>query len=110
MTIIYDIEADAWMKKKDNEHAVIFQDYMAGKFKATHKRVKNEEFWHFPKLFLYPDHVGIVTGDQEKRGGLQYVRHCKTFEYSVDRVHRIVFLKERTKRKTQEETYERNFS
>lgn len=95
MTIIYNFEAEKWINKNGGEHAAIFQAYVKGKYKATHKRVKNEEFWHLPKLFIYSDHVGIVTGNQEPKGGYEYVKHCKTFEYAVDRMNQIVILKKK---------------
>lgn len=95
MTILYDFKVKQWLKRVCGEHTTIFQNYCKGKYKATHKRVKDAEFWHLPKIFIYPDHVGIVTGNQECKGGYEYIRHCKTFEYSVDRINQIVFLKKK---------------
>ena len=94
MTIIYKFEHEKAMKEISNEHYKIYQNYHNGKYKATHKRVKNHEFYLFDKIFIHRDSICIVTGNQEC-GGKAYVEHCKSFRTSVDRKNKIVFLEKR---------------
>lgn len=98
MTIIYGIDKDA-MTRKDNIHYAIYQDYKNGKFKATHKRVTDNELYILPKLFIYTDHICVVTGNQSS-GGKQYIAHCKSFYVSVDRKNKVVFLIEKKNNQT----------
>lgn len=96
MTIIYNHEHEKAMVQKESEHYSIYQAYKNGKYKATHKRVTEEEFYMLPKLFISDSHVSIVTGNQHC-GGNAYISHCKTFNYSIDRKNKVVFLVSRQK-------------
>lgn len=93
MTIIYNFDKDKWMKDK-NKHGVIFQRYINGIYKGTHKRVTQEEFFTLPKIFVYQNCVSIVTGNQYK-GGKDYIKHCKTFDCKVDRINNVIILVEK---------------
>lgn len=91
MTIIYDFEHANAMKQKNDYDYAVYQNYKNGKYKATHKRVKDAEFFLLPKIFIYCNHVCIVTGEQV-RGGRAYVEHCRSFSVSIDRKNKIIFL------------------
>lgn len=93
MTIIYPFEKERYMHER-SEHALIYQQYQRGLIKATHKRVKEAEFFLLPKLFIYlSGKIDVVTGNQHK-GGSAYIKHCKSFRYSIDRKHQVVLLEE----------------
>lgn len=50
MTIIYPFEKERYMHER-SEHALIYQQYQRGLIKATHKRVKEAEFFLLPKMW-----------------------------------------------------------
>lgn len=103
MTVIRGSERHYAEKHKDYskikfeslEHRDIFENFIGNSYAPTHKRVKDEELFYSPKMFLYDDgSVSIVTGDQT-HGGRAYIDHCKKYLGSIDRNHNIIFLHER---------------
>ena len=96
MTIIYNHEHQKAMVQNESEHYSIYQAYKKGKYKATHKRITDEEFYTLPKLYIYDSNISVVTGSQYS-GGRAYINHCKTFNYSIDRNNKVIFLVSRQK-------------
>ena len=92
MTIIYPFEKDT-VNIQNDEHKEIYENFRAEKYKQTHKRISNEEFWSLPKIFINADGViSIVTGEQ-RRGGYEYIKHCKSHTCFVDRINGVIILK-----------------
>ena len=93
MTIICPFEKDT-IQIPDGEHKTIYSNYREGKYKQTHVRITNEEFWRLPKIFINKEGViSIVTGDQQRRGGYEYIKHCKSHECFIDRKNGVIVLK-----------------
>lgn len=97
LTVIYSFDHKRVMKQKNNEHSAIYQNYINKKYKATHKRVTDTEFYLLPKIFINEDYVSIVTGKQHT-GGKAYIEHCKSFDVSVDRKNGVILLVNKSKR------------
>lgn len=90
MTLIFPFQVKRFMS--DNS---LFRQYRKGIIKPTHKRVTDVEFFVIPKLFIYTNGVvAVVTGNQHC-GGSAYLEHCKSFDYSIDRKHKVVLLYEK---------------
>jgi hypothetical protein len=91
MTIIYPHEK----KPRFNHvsHKAIYENFKKGKYKQTHKRITNEEFWTLPKIFVdEKGGVSIVTGNQSV-GGNTYIEHCKSHNCFIDRKNGVIVLK-----------------
>ena len=96
MTVIYPFEKET-KQFSNTEHRDIYQCYIEGKYKQTHKRITDEEFYCLPKLFLSEDGVvSVVTGNQQ-RGGSEYIKHCKSHDCFIDRNNGVIILKKSKK-------------
>lgn len=94
MTLIYPFQVKHFMSD-NSDHADLFRKYRKGIIKPTHKRVTSEELFMISKLFIYADGaIAVVTGNQHC-GGLAYLKHCRSFEYSIDRKHNVALLYEK---------------